>query len=594
MYKNDDLIDWLLESQPELLIKFEKDRIGKELRIKITQEIFNYYKKKKIWIDWNKFNLRELGKFASDNESIEFLIEEATKEQHYTTISNSLEILGFVETNNSNEERIINVLLNIIQTSKVEIIITRALNALIHRNFNDKDEIESILKSVDYSNSQYIRACLYHLIAESGYSNYFVDFLIDGIQYIRPDYKNAPGRTTLVDEGFYLSIGIENITSEESLLKLLEYYIKNPKDLSEVSFRDKTIIKMANNISGFIKTKDSNVFNLSYKLLITLTEKYLLDYTKNFFICFTESKMDMEVFEMILHSKLETGIKFHLLAIIANNSSLTYLIEKYNSQEITDEYIDSLKNFLVVENNELLKEFESKLKNETEYKEPTLKRNYEEERKKQRNREIEMFYNKANFEKEISRVFEIEKKEEFTNKDIREIEIKNWESQNYTSKALQIIENFSREGNANLVKILGAYKNVDFDMEFVGEIYSHLTRSENANLAFKESNEYELEEKHIAKVKQWCYEHVNDIDFNTALIIKKNKERSTSSKAIYLQYFLQKFNLNYEENTLLDLLSFDFYGWGIDYLEEKLDFRKMKERIIKNLKSGNENEFAIW
>ena len=177
-------------------------------------------------------------------------------------------------------------------------------------------------------------------------------FLLDGIQYIRSEYKNAPGRTTLVDEGFYLSNGIENISSEESIVKLLEYYIKNPKDLSEVSFRDKTIIKMANNIAGFIKTKDSNIFNLSYKLLITLTEKYLLDYTKNFFICFTESKMDMEVFEMILHSKLETGNKFHLLAIIANNSSLTYLIEKYNSQEITDDYIDSFKNFLVGENNE--------------------------------------------------------------------------------------------------------------------------------------------------------------------------------------------------------------------------------------------------
>ena len=67
-----------------------------------------------------------------------------------------------------------------------------------------------------------------------------------------------------------------------------------------------------------------------------------------------------------------------------------------------------------------------------------------------------------------------------------------------------------------------------------------LTRSENANLAFKESNEYELDEKYIEKVKQWCYTHINDIDFNTALIIKNNKQRSTSIKAIYLQYFLTK------------------------------------------------------
>ena len=454
MYRNNDLINWLLESQPELLVKFEKDRIIKELRIKITKEIFNYYKSRKIWIDWNKFNLKELGKFSSDDESIDFLIEEVKKDQHYIIKSNSIELLGFVETNFSIKKRIIEVFLNVVKTSKEEVLITRSLNALTYQNFNNKDEIENILIIVDYSGSQHIRACLYHLIAASGYSNYFVDFLINGIQYIRSEYKNAPGRTTLVDEGFYLSKGIEDISSEESIVKLLEYYIKNPKDLSEVSFRDNTVIKIANNISKFIKTKDSNVFNLSYKLLITLTEKYLLDYTKNFFICFTESKMDMEVFKMILHSNLEAGTKFHLLAIIADNSSLNYLIEQYNLHEINDDYIDSFKNFMALENNELLKEFNLKLKNETEYKELAPKRNYEEERKKQRNREIEMFYNKEIFEKEISLVFEIEKKERLSYKDIREIEIKNWEKSNYASKALQIIENFSREENVNLEKII--------------------------------------------------------------------------------------------------------------------------------------------
>ena len=99
LYKNDDLVNWLLESQPELLVKFEKDRIIKELRIKITKEIFNYYKSRKIWIDWNKFNLKELGKFSSDDESIDFLIEEVKKDQHYIIKSNSIELLGFVETN---------------------------------------------------------------------------------------------------------------------------------------------------------------------------------------------------------------------------------------------------------------------------------------------------------------------------------------------------------------------------------------------------------------------------------------------------------------------------------------------------------------
>lgn len=591
MYINKDLLEWLLEAQPEILIKFEVERIPSVLRIRLFKEIFNSYKKKCIWINREIFDLKELGKFASDDESLDFLIGEVSIDQHYTIVGNALELLGYVNINFVNKERIFKVLLDIITKSKIEVIITRSLYALTHQNFNDETELEKILENTDYSHSDHIRASLYHLIGSAGYTNHFIDFFLNGIKYLRQGH--GTGKTTLIDEGFYLASGIEEVTSEESIEKLLEYFIQNPRDLSDVSLRDKTTKKIAKNIAKLITTTDSNIFKLSFKLLITLGDEYLFNESKGFINCFIESNTNMEVFKMILHGKFESGLRYRLLEVIANKESLDYLIEQYNSKKINDDDIYSFKNFLIIKNNTLLKEFDINLKNKTDYKEPSPKRNFEEERSVQKNREIEMFYNKELFKKEISLVFEKEKKEEFTNKDIREIERKNWESQIYATKALHIIKDFSKENPITLTVILEYYKKADFDFMFVGEIYSMLTQNENSNLLEKKDTEDELDEKYIERVKKWCYEHIEDIDFKTALELEPNKQKTTSYKAIYLQYFLKKFNLIYLEKILLDLLSFDFYGGGIDYLEEKISFQKIKERILENLKSGKENEEAI-
>lgn len=591
MYPNKDLLEWLLEIQPEILIKSEAERIPSTLRISLFKEIFYSYKKRCIWINRDIFDLRELGKFGSDDESVNYLINEVTTDQHYTIIGNALELLGYVQLNFRNKERIFKVLLDIIYKSKIEILITRSLYALVHQNFNDENELKKILENTDSKQSDHIRASLYHLIGSAGYTHQFIDFFLDGVKYLRQGH--GTGKTTLIDEGFYLASGIEEVNSEESLEKLLRYFIQNPRDLSEVSLRDKTTKIIAKNIAKLITTTESNIFKLSFKLLITLGDEYLLEESKRFINCFIESNTSMEVFKMILQGKFEDGTKYRILAMIASDELLDYLIDQYNSGKITDSDIFSIKNFLELENSKLLKKFDTNLKNKTHYKETPPTRNFEVERKEQKFREIEMFYNRELFEKEISIVFENEKKVIITNNDVREIEIKNWKNQVYATKALHIINDFTKEKPVSIKDILDYYKKADFDFMFVGEIYSTLTQNGQSNLLEKNDTENKFDERYVDKVKRWCYLNINKVDFKTVLTTRPNKQLTTSYNAIYLQYFLKKFNLDYTENKLLDLLSFDFYGWGIDYLEERLSFQKMKDRILENIKSGKENEVAI-
>ncbi len=73
------ILDWIKESEPELIIKFEPDKIDAATRIQMFKDIFNDYKEKSIVIDRAKFPLGELARFGQSEEVVEFLITEAEK-----------------------------------------------------------------------------------------------------------------------------------------------------------------------------------------------------------------------------------------------------------------------------------------------------------------------------------------------------------------------------------------------------------------------------------------------------------------------------------------------------------------------------------
>ena len=194
-----------------------------------------------------------------------------------------------------------------------------------------------------------------------------------------------------------------------------------------------------------------------------------------------------------------------------------------------------------------------------------------------------MFFSRNIFFNEIRLLFEKEKKEVFTEEEIHNIELKNWETPIYANKALEIIRTYSQKNKAGIISITRDYEKADFNYLFITEVYNRLEHNE----------EFELEEKHIEKIKNWCYNKVTEIDFKKALLVLPGRQFQTSTNALYTWFFMRKFELSYPENVLLDMLSFSWHGIGIDYVETKLDQNKIVKRIIENFKANDENEIAI-
>jgi hypothetical protein len=112
-------------------------------------------------------------------------------------------------------------------------------------------------------------------------------------------------------------------------------------------------------------------------------------------------------------------------------------------------------------------------------------------------------------------------------------------------------------------------------------------RNEDINFT-KEQKQY---------VSDWCLSHIYDVNFRKA-IYKTESRISVNPTAKFLWYFLRKFDLTYRKNILLDMISFDCFCSGtnfvgIEYLEKRLPFREMEKRILENLNDGIEYGFIL-
>ena len=100
------------------------------------------------------------------------------------------------------------------------------------------------------------------------------------------------------------------------------------------------------------------------------------------------------------------------------------------------------------------------------------------------------------------------------------------------------------------------------------------------------NEDLELSSEQKKWVSEWCYSNLDNVDFRTAIQKTNGKSFSIKRIAIYLWYFFRKLELNYPKEILLDMISFDYEGYGTEYLEDYLNEAEMSKRVLENLQGG--------
>ena len=562
-----DLFKYLNENEPELTLKFEVSRVDESKREKLFKSIFEKYTKRKTWLDSDKIDNDEMANFAKTRKIYDYLMNFARSKEHFLYRYNAIQILGRMK--GLEDEQLRNLLIGYAKDEAENPNVRHiSLYALAWLGMADSKTIES-LKHLKDSDDEIVLSGFYYLIKQSALTDRYVDILLSGIQRAE--------KSVLLDVRWNLMQGIEKVKSIDGIRKIIKYFIKNPEGLQEFHI-ERSIGKIIDNMIKAYEA-DSSIYNDVKELAKIMNKSYREVFTSKIQTFFQRTQTTFRFFKEIYEEGIEKN--YSLLASIADEQCINFLIEEYFKGILSDKNIQIFINFLSSRNREDFDHFLSIINQKTGKFLPPPPRDYQKEQKEKLQRKIQIIFNKEEFLKEIEHIFNGECKRELSYEDIENIFFKRWNKQRYNEFVVKKLKNLftqdkSKKWTLNCLKEeINKWNYEWFTVRHIFDLLHHGT-------------DLELSEEQKNFIKDFCLRNLKKVNFREALK-PKEKGATTSALAIMLWYFLRKFDLNYPEDVLLDMLSFDWIEnefVGIDYLEKCLPPEKIKRRILENLSKG--------
>ena len=583
------LYQWILESEPEFAVRVEPSRIENSIRSSIFKHIFEKYKEKKVWIPFDKYNHCELARFGQSEDISSFLMNEIEGATHYTTRCNAIELLSYMDITFEQKHRATQLLLRCAlkkeneRKRESEEVQAEALIALTRLELNSREIVDQIVLKLSSTNSDLIRFGLYYFLHKSDFLNEYIDVFLEGIQYVGLKVSNVRSNAImnarLAEEHWNLKVGIEKAKSPEAIEKILSYFTQNLESLDNTTLGT-TLSAVAKN-AAVAYFKEPKILELAIELLSVLINKYRKEEVQQFIRFFDKTDMRLRVFEKIFAQRTENDQAMNVLSSLADPTCLEFFVQQYERGQVADKDVWLFQNLLGLNNNDLYIPF-NELINRKSGNKFTLppRRDFEKERTLRRTQDISLLFHKEEFIEQLKLIFEKEQKQIFTSDDIIKVMTHRWENQYFSDLAIYTLLQISRKQPVSLDNITQIVNSWNWNWFCISKLHNY----------FESNKDLSITDEQKAWISEWCYSNLTKVDFKTALITKSGTQFSAEPLAIYLWYFLRKFDLKYAHNVLLDMLSFDWVEGhqmvGIKYLEDRLPKNEMTERVLKNLKAG--------
>jgi len=580
--EKDDLLEYLIKNEPELTLKFELNRIDEEKRKNLFKTVFEKYSNRGIVIDRN-IDYEEMAKFGKTREIYDYLIEYATaKKDNFVSRYNAIEMLRRMK--GLEDESLCHLLIKFAkdenENQDVRYISFHALSWL---GMSSPETIDA-LKHLKDSNNNRVLSGLYYLVKESAYTDQYVDILLTGIHKARS--RSNSKKFPSIDISWDLMRGIEKIQSVEGIKKTIRHFIDNPEDLRELDI-ERSMEKIVNNAIKAYE-EDNSIYNEVTKLTKIASKERMDKAISKIQLFFQRTGTTFDFFKEVYEEGTEKN--YRLLASIADEQCVDFLINQYLQEKLTDINIRTFINFLSFKNREsfdnLLNIINKKTNNNFL---PPPPRDYEKEEKEKIKRKIEIIFNKSEFLKEVENIFNGEGIEEISFEYIENLLIERHNEDKYDEFVMRELRNYLKQKKDEKWKL------DDLKNKINQSDYEWFTIEHVFNLLYH-GRELELSKEQIDVIKYFCLKNLKKVNFRDALK-QTDKGVTINHFATKLLYFLRKFNFVYPEEVLLDMLSFDSIESqqyvGIDYLESKLPSEKTRDRILDNLNSGIKVEVVL-
>jgi len=607
--KLDNLLIWIKTIEPDILIRFEKDKIDLKIREQLFKDIYEEYESKEIIIRNEKFESEDLALFVSDSFTIiEYLIAKIERSNYMLIISGALRMLPSFKNIESFKIKIRDVLLDkLIQVELSDIIKYHCLYAFSELKIFDQELTEQILKFNSLESGQYIRAGFYKYLENSVNVDDYVEILLKGIDFIQNiqvtiNNRSENPETRLADEKYNLELLLDKIDSPKGVLRLLEWAASHDKDsyLEDIYFEQiNSILKKATKVylNGY-----QEVYSSVLNLLEVFSRRYYRELGDDFKQFFKQTNTEFKAFLKLYKdykAKLnEEESNFdYSLTLVCNEEGVEFLINEIRNGRLVDPETWRIRNYLAFDQRREIHDiYQKELVKIDKNKYSYIKIDHEALKKARLKRDIELLFAKDEFLNEVKLLFEEDAKDKLK---ITSKELFNWRKKRFNDEEMsnEIIVDTLRDKarGKEYVELTEVEELVKSEDRWKWFTLHSLVKFDKNNIDF------EFNENVTKYIKDWVKEEILTANFKTAIKFTADGYNYRYTE-LFISYFSQRLNIELSGRNYLDFLFVDCYFLPVkniakhdendskipntkNFLIEKLGVDKVAKQILQNIEN---------
>lgn len=236
--KSNNLLQWLIKSDPESVVRVEKDKLQLHYREAIFESIIQNYIEKEVFIRNGKYDLLDLTRLISDSPKVlNGLIDRLKISTHRIHLIESLEMIqgfdkGIIGAHNKRIEKCI---LQILEHGDLHYeIVYQCLVTLGNLESSEITLTKEIVRLVNLESSSHARTGFYEYLKSTSQAEDFIEVVLDGIFKLKSSnferHKKSKSEQALSTEKYTLEDLIQSVRSESGLKRILYWLIENIPD----------------------------------------------------------------------------------------------------------------------------------------------------------------------------------------------------------------------------------------------------------------------------------------------------------------------------------------------------------------------------
>ena len=580
--EDNDLLNYLIENDPEMIVRFERSRVEGQIRDEIVMKTLDDFAQKNIWIS-NSINSTDLiARFGQSKKVCEYLLEQIKSPVNFRAQYNALSVLSEFTELYGMDEIIKNTLFDALKSDNVRYHEKqKVLDSLASLNLQTDEITEYIVKNYDNNKEPYYRLSILKYLHESNLYERHIDIFVEEYELVESRFNESSRiRYEILD----VFVKVREVTALGKVITSLGKHRHNYSHDEEQQ--------------GVVMSNAVLVYNNGHKEIFDAVFNVLIDaelHNQSFFKqsveFFEKTGTRLDAFMRLIHSDMDVNSYKIIQPILqlANDTCYMDLLDKYAENPSQYEAIvKELASWLAEES--LLQKRYKEVLLQNGILLPERRPPFDWKRAKQSGAQhyLNCLFEKEKYCELVRKMLQSMGKSNITFSELNAI---TYHPVNYHDTG-NIVEEYAMQ---QLYFRLISYRDEDASdvystIESVSD-WKYFVITESYNILEKDG---ELQFSQLQKdfFEGYCREQLKDINFQNEIWEDAEGHINYTYRLLYFLFFSQYFDFQYEKDMYLNMLLVPSYffkskdgdhGKFSSYVVNKLSLSDIKERVRHNL-----------